>query len=167
MHSRFSFYQINAVSFARFAFDQEIHADQKMRINLLQDQKKRTGAIKMKTVVLSSHQRTNPAYSSGKKVKSQVKFSQRFLASLERERLSRNRAFGIFIKDLIRITFFSRYLKKANFLASFFAFTISKLPRNRKETTFLRFLRKLLKVFGSQRKEMLGVRVRFQGRVNR
>ena len=48
-----------------------------------------------------------------------------------------------------------------------FAVGLSSLPRNRKETRFLRFLIKLIKVFASQRSERLGVRIRFKGRVNR
>ena len=59
------------------------------------------------------------------------------------------------------------YLKKATFLVSFFSFVLAKLPRNRKETQFLRFLIKLVKIFSTHRKEMLGLRIRFQGRVNR
>ncbi len=96
-----------------------------------------------------------------------VKTSYRFIQSLERERLSRFRYVAVYIQDLIRISFFSIFLKKASFLSSFFAFTLSKLPRNRKETKFLRFIMKLVKVFASQRKEIIGLRIRFQGRVNR
>lgn len=98
---------------------------------------------------------------------SRVKTSQNYLESIERERVSRYRYVAVHIQDLIRISFFSIYLKKASFLASFFAYTLSKLPRNRKETLFVRFLIKLIKVFASQRKEIIGVRIRFQGRVNR
>lgn len=100
-------------------------------------------------------------------VSSRVKTSQNYLESIERERVSRYRYVAVHIQDLIRISFFSIYLKKASFLASFFAYTLSKLPRNRKETQFVRFLIKLIKVFASQRKEIIGVRIRFQGRVNR
>ncbi len=87
--------------------------------------------------------------------------------SLERERVSRFRYVAVYIQDLIRISFFSIFIKKAAFLAFFFAFTLSKLPRNRKETQFIRFLIKLVKVFAAQREEILGVRLRFKGRVNR
>lgn len=140
-NSRFSFYQLNAVSLARFAFDQERRQSKNMLVKA-----------------------TN---TPNQKKSLRVKFSQRFLYSLERERNSRFRYVAIFIKDLIRVCFFGRYLKKAAFVASFFAFARSKLPRNRKETKFVRFLRKLVKIFASQRKERLGLRIRFQGRVNR
>ncbi len=141
--SRITLYQINALSLARFAFSQE-----QERLSL-------KGLLGSKQDFLK---KTN---------KSMIKLSQRFLRSLERERTSRFRYVAIFIKDLIRVSFFCRYLKKASFLVSFFAFTLSKLPRNRKETNFLRFLMKLVKVFATQRKEILGLRFRFQGRVNR
>ena len=47
------------------------------------------------------------------------------------------------------------------------AFQLSKLPRNRKETNFIRFLIKVIKTFAAERKEILGIRIRFKGRVNR
>jgi hypothetical protein len=47
------------------------------------------------------------------------------------------------------------------------AFQLSKLPRNRKETNFIRFLFKVIKTFAAERKEILGIRIRFKGRVNR
>jgi len=100
-------------------------------------------------------------------VASKRKLSQFYLNSRERERMSRYRYIGIYRKDLIRVCFFSRYLKKADFLASFFAFTISKLPRNRKELKYVHFLIKLLKRFASRNKDILGIRIRFQGRLNR
>ena len=107
-NSRFSFYQINALSLTRFMFDSKIKAR---------------------------------ADTSGFK----TKLSYFYLSSRERQRVSRYRYIGVYLKDLIRVCFFSRYLKKADFLATFFAFTISKLPRNRKELKFVHFLIKLLK----------------------
>jgi hypothetical protein len=47
------------------------------------------------------------------------------------------------------------------------AFQLAKLPRNRKETNFVRFLIKVIKTFAAERKEILGLRIRFKGRVNR
>lgn len=130
MTSQFSFYQVNALSLTRFAFDFQIKNAQKT-------------------------------------IRKKMKFSQKFLESYERGLVSRFRGTGIFFKDLVRISFFSMYLKKADFLANFFAFTLSKLPRDRKELKFVRFLIKILKTAASQNKSILGVRIRFQGRVNR
>lgn len=129
-NSRFSFYQINALSLTRFMFDTKIKA----------------------TVDINGFN---------------TKLSYFYLNSRERQRVSRYRYIGVYLKDLIRVCFFSRYLKKADFLATFFAFTISKLPRNRKELKFVHFLIKLLKRSAWQNKDILGIRVRFQGRLNR
>ncbi len=157
--TRRSLYRINGISFTRFIFNKE----------------SLTKLLKWHSSVVSSN--NQPEISIIRKVINElsqagpfnknVKTSSAFLRSIERERVSRFRYVAVYIQDLIRVTFFAIYIKKASFLASFFAFTLGKLPRNRKETTFLRFLIKLLKVFSSQRKEMLGVRIRFQGRVNR
>lgn len=130
LNSRISFYQINALSLTRFAFDSEIKQHHSRAI-------------------------------------AKDKLSKHYLTNIERERLSRYRSMGAYIKDLIRVCFFSIYLKKADFLATFFAFTISKLSRNRKELPFVRFLIKLLKIFASQNTDILGVHIRFQGRLNR
>jgi hypothetical protein len=96
-----------------------------------------------------------------------VKTSNLFLQQIETERSSRFQRAAVRIPDLVRLSFVSVYLKKPQVLASLFASTLAHLPRNRKETQFLRFLMKLVKVFTAQRKERRGVRLRFQGRVNR
>ncbi len=137
---RSSLYRINAMSISRFAFDKETYIGAENKL---------FKKINVNTQLAG------------------VKTASRFLMSLEREMLSRFRYVAVYIQDLIRISFFSIFLKKAAFLVSFFAFTLSKLPRNRKETQFIRFLMKLVKVFASQREEILGIRIRFQGRVNR
>jgi hypothetical protein len=81
--------------------------------------------------------------------------------------INRYKYVAIYIKDLIRISFISLYMKNPTFLAKFVAFQLSKLPRNRKETKFIRFTTKVIKIFTAQRKEMLGMRIKFKGRVNR
>ena len=47
------------------------------------------------------------------------KKSIEFLDELEKKRSSRYRNVAIYIKDIVRITFFARFLKKARFLANF------------------------------------------------
>jgi hypothetical protein len=96
-----------------------------------------------------------------------LKKSAEFLSQLERKIESRYRYVAIYIKDLVRITFFCIYLKKADFIANFYASLLSKLPRKRKETKLIIFFVKILKIFSSQRKERIAVRLRFQGRLNR
>jgi hypothetical protein len=95
------------------------------------------------------------------------KSSSLYLQSIEREMIDRYKYVAIYIKDLVKISFISLFLKKATFLASFIAFQMEKLPRNRKETKFIRFIVKVVKIFAAQRKEMKGLRIKFKGRVNR
>ncbi len=136
---------INAISFARFAFDWEnyqffIQFNNKNKVDFINYKK------------FSTKNQKN---------------SKNFLNTFQ---LFRNRKFrfvAIYIQNLVRITFTSIYLKKAQFLITFFAYVFSKLPRNRKQTTFIRFLIKIIKIVICHRKEILGFRFRFQGRVNR
>ena len=130
VNSNFSFYQINALSLTRFAFDYALKQSQ----NLAQKN---------------------------------AKYSKKFIQSTEQELSSRFNGSGAYFKDLVRVSFFAMYLKKADFIANFFASTISKLPRNRKEIPFVHFLVKILKMAASQNPNILGVRIRFQGRLNR
>ena len=90
-----------------------------------------------------------------------------FLSVLDRDFINKYKYIGIYIKDLVRVAFISIFFKKPGFLAKFMAFQLSKLPRNRKETNFIRFLIKVIKTFAAERKEILGIRIRFKGRVNR
>jgi hypothetical protein len=136
-NSQFSFYNINALSVVHFASD--IESIEKVR---------KSGVI-------------------FKTSKPPIKASRKRLTGLEKAIGARFRYVGIFIKDLLRVFFFSIYLKKPAFLAFFISYVFPKLPRNRKETNFLRFLRKLLKIFAARRPEMIGVRIQFQGRINR
>lgn len=73
----------------------------------------------------------------------------------------------MYIPDLIRMSFIALYGKHAQLLINFFAFILPKLPRNRKETKFIRFLIKVAKIFAAQRPEITGLRLTFQGRINR
>jgi len=59
------------------------------------------------------------------------------------------------------------FFKKPSFLGKFLAFQLAKLPKNRKETSFIRFLIKVIRTLSAERKEILGVRIKFKGRVNR
>ena len=130
VNTNFSFYQINAVSMARYYFDCEIKKAQ------------------------TANQKN-------------IKSSKKFIQSLERELTSRFSGSGAYFKDLVRVSFFAIYIKKAYFVAGFFASLISKLPRNRKEIPFVYFLVKILKIAASKNVDILGTRIRFQGRLNR
>jgi len=97
----------------------------------------------------------------------QPKQSKNYRFLLEQRLISRFRYVGVYIKDLIRVTYLSIFFKKASFIASFYAFTLGKLPRNRKELKYVYFLINLFKIFTVQNKEIVGVRIRIQGRLNR
>lgn len=90
-----------------------------------------------------------------------------FLSVLDRDFINKYKYIGIYIKDLVRIAWISMLFKKPSFIAKFVAFQLAKLPRNRKETSFIRFLIKVIRTLGAERKEIRGVRVKFKGRVNR
>ncbi len=93
--------------------------------------------------------------------------SAALLGQLAQERGGRFQYAAVLLPDLLRLTFLAVYLKKAAFLAELLAFALGQLPRNRKETQFLRILRKVVKVLVAARPERLGVRIRVVGRVNR
>lgn len=90
-----------------------------------------------------------------------------FLQNIDRDLINKYKYIAIYIKDLIRICFIGMYLKKTKIIADFIAFQIGKLPRNRKETSFIRFIIKVVKTFAAEREEILGLRIKFSGRVNR
>lgn len=71
------------------------------------------------------------------------------------------------VPDLVRLPFTALYIKAAPALAERLAHGLRTLPRQRKETAFLRSLIKLVKVLTALRPERLGLRIRLQGRVNR
>jgi len=91
----------------------------------------------------------------------------KFLNNLDREMISKYKYIGVYIKDLIRVCFIALFFKKPAFLAKFIAFQISVLPKNRRETSFVRFLIKVVKTLAAEREEILGLRLKFKGRVNR
>jgi len=91
----------------------------------------------------------------------------KFFNNLDRHMISKYKYIGIFIKDLIRIAYIALLFKKANFLAKYIAYQIAILPKNRKETSFIRFLIKAIRTIASERKEIIALRIKFKGRVNR
>lgn len=91
----------------------------------------------------------------------------RFLQTIDRDMINKYKYVAIYIKDLIRICFIGMFLKKPSFIAKFIAFQIARLPRNRKETSFIRFIIRVVKMFAAEREEILGLRIKFRGRVNR
>lgn len=90
-----------------------------------------------------------------------------FLQNIDRDMINKYKYVAVYIKDLIRVCFIGMFLKKADFIAKFIAFQLAKLPRNRKETSFIKFIIKVVKTFAAEREEILGLRIKFKGRVNR
>jgi len=90
-----------------------------------------------------------------------------YLQNLDRDMINKYKYIGIYIKDLIRVCFIGMFLKKPNFIAKFIAFQLAKLPRNRKETQFIKFIITVVKTFAAEREEITGLRIKFKGRVNR
>lgn len=90
-----------------------------------------------------------------------------FLKQLNLERIRRYKYSAVQIPNIIRAAYVGFYLKNPTLVTQLMAHALPKLQRNRKETKFLRFLRKLAKVVSAARWERLGIKLEFQGRVNR
>lgn len=91
----------------------------------------------------------------------------KIISKMDRDYINRYKYVAIYIKDLVRIGIISMFFKKPSFLAKFTAFQLAKLPKNRKETVFIRFLMKAIRTFSAGRKEIVALRMKFKGRVNR
>ncbi len=91
----------------------------------------------------------------------------KYLQNLDRDLINRYKYVAIYIKDFIRVCFIGMFLKNPTFISRFIAFLISELPRNRKETTFLKCVMKIVRIFSAERGEIIGLRIKFKGRVNR
>ena len=148
LNNRISLYYINVISLTRLAFD---------------DRAKKY-SVKYRAFVLK-YSIIPRSFILNEIVK--VKTSNIYLKKLIRNIERRYIYVAIFIKDIVRITFFCRFLKKTTFLANFYAYAFSKLTRKYKETVFIRFLIKILKSATINRKEIIGIRFRFKGRINR
>lgn len=165
-----SLYRMNALSFTRFAFNNEFKESQFRSKNSSSKEGFKGKALVFQSkqlLSLSSQYSGLKGHSKIARFKKWEKKSLRFLEGIEKERTLRYRYTAIYIKDRIRVSFIGFYYKHAQLVREFFAFVLKKLPRNRKETKFIRFIIKLRKVFSAQRKEIVGFRVRFQGRINR
>jgi hypothetical protein len=99
--------------------------------------------------------------------KGKLKRANYFLSKVERDLIQKYKYIAIYIQDFVRICFFSIFLKRLTFLTNFLGFQLSELPKNRKETKFIRFLMKVIKMFAGQRSEISGLKIEFKGRVNR
>jgi len=90
-----------------------------------------------------------------------------FIKHLDRERVRRYKYSAVQIRNIIRAAYVGFYAKNPTLITQLLAYALPKLQRNRKETKFLRFRIKLVKVRSASRWEILGIKLEFQGRVNR
>jgi hypothetical protein len=58
-------------------------------------------------------------------------------------------------------------LKNAELLSSFIGYQMSFLPKNRRQTAFLKFISRVLFNFKGEQRDIVGLRLRFKGRFNR
>jgi len=90
-----------------------------------------------------------------------------FIKHRDRERVRRYKYSAVQIRNIIRAAYVGFYIKNPTLITQLLAYALPKLQRNRKETKFLRFIIKLVKVRSASRWEALGIKLEFQGRVNR
>jgi hypothetical protein len=102
-----------------------------------------------------------------KKVLRNKKSSLLFINKLERDFVKRYKFIANYLQDFARVGFIALYTKDLSFLVKFIAFQIANLQKNRKETRLIKFIIKAIKVFSSQREEVIALKIQFKGRVNR
>ena len=90
-----------------------------------------------------------------------------FIKHLDREIVRRYKYSAVQIRNIVRAAYVGFYIKNPTLVVHLLSYALPKLQRNRKETKFLRFRIKLVKVLSASRWEMLGIKLEFQGRVNR
>jgi len=102
-----------------------------------------------------------------KKILRKKRSASIFIKKLEQEFLKRYKFVANYLQDFARIGFIALYTKDLTFLLKFIAFQIKYLQKNRKETKLIKFIIKAIKIFSAQRREVLGLKIQFKGRVNR
>lgn len=89
------------------------------------------------------------------------------LENISKNFTTRWRKLSFWTSDLVNISIISMFLKNTDLLARFISYQISFLPKNKKQTAFLKFLTKVVFNFKGERKEIVGFKMRFKGRFNR
>jgi hypothetical protein len=74
---------------------------------------------------------------------------------------------AVLVRDFVNICYLTMFLKKPDILVKFIGYQVSQLPANRNQLRFLRFIMKTILSFAGERKEIIGVRIKIQGRFNR
>jgi hypothetical protein len=58
-------------------------------------------------------------------------------------------------------------MKNASLLSSFIAYYLTFLPKNKSQKRFLKFISKIIMNFKGERKEIIGLKIKLKGRIDR
>jgi ribosomal protein S3 len=70
------------------------------------------------------------------------------------------------VRDAVNIFFITIILKQPQTLAYFISYQLRRTPRNRRHTKLIQFYKKLATLAMAQQDELIGLQIRFTGRVN-
>lgn len=96
-----------------------------------------------------------------------IKSNPNILLSIQRQMLNSYRYNAIYIQDFVNIAFISMILKNPKFLTQFIAFQFKKLPKNKRQLKLIQLITKTIQIIGKERKEILGLKIKFKGRINK
>ena len=102
-----------------------------------------------------------------KKQKKYLEKQIKYLNKLEFKLIRRWRRVQFMTKDLINVIYISLFFKNTEFLSKFISYQLTLLPKNKRQTSFIKMLSKILFNFKGSYKEIVGLRLSFKGRFNR
>lgn len=102
-----------------------------------------------------------------KQTNTKVKKDPNILLSIQQQMLNTYRYNAIYIQDFVNIAFVSIILKNPKFLTQFIAFQFKKLPKNKRQLKLIQLITKTIQIIGKERKEILGLKIQFKGRINK
>jgi len=85
---------------------------------------------------------------------------------LERKLVKRYQSEVRLAKDTLYVLFIALILKKAEFLAKFIGYQLKRMPKNRRQTKLLYYIRSLLRYSLKVQFDIIGIRIQFTGRIN-
>lgn len=85
---------------------------------------------------------------------------------LERKLVKRYQSEVRLAKDTLYVLFIALILKKAEFLAKFIGYQLKRMPKNRRQTKLLYYIRSLLRYSLKVQFDLIGIRIQFTGRIN-
>lgn len=86
--------------------------------------------------------------------------------SLERKMVKRYRSEVRLAKDTLYVLFIALILKKTEFLAKFLGYQLKRMPKNRRQTKLIYYLRNLMRYALTVQEDIIGFRIQFTGRIN-